>query len=821
LALIRTLAAGFAIFAIIAALILANIITDLPSPVGHLGRSMPPSTLIYDRHGRLLYEIMEPDGGKQRPVSLHNIPIHLQQATVATEDVSFYDNAGVDLVAIVRAIWINLRGGEILSGGSTITQQVARNLLLSPQERSQRTLSRKLREAILAYQLSRTLSKEAILQLYLNTVYYGNLSYGVEAASHTYFGKPVGDLDLAECAMLAGMPQAPALHDPLTDPQQAKRRQRTVLDLMVKAGYVTADQAQAAADEPLAYASSPYPIRAPHFVMYVWELLLGWLGEQELKGGGLRVYTTLDLDLQDLALQVARRHLAQLSFPHDGQPAHNVHNTSVVAIDPRSGDILAMLGSPDYFDASIDGAVNVSLMPRQPGSAIKPLTYAAAFSQDCTPATMLLDIPSSFTTRRGESYTPVNYDHTYHGPVLLREALGSSLNVVAVRVLQHIGVEELVSLSHKLGITTLQDPDQCDLALTLGGGEVRLLELTGAYAALANGGIRVIPRAVLRVERQNGDTCEPYAPPAVRVLEDYVAFWVTDVLADNSARIPSFGESSALALSRPAAVKTGTTTDWRDNWTVGYTPQLAVGVWVGNADNSPMVEVSGISGAAPIWNEFMEQALKGQPEVSFSAPSNMLQVEVCADSGLLPGPHCPHKSLEWFVRGREPHQVCTMHRLLRLDSRTGELALPDTASQYVAEHRAMVLPPEAAQWARQNQETASICLIVERQEVEGTPYSSSTPGLSLTSPGPDSVFRISADIPAELQCIEIEAQTLGIPGTAKVHFYVDGQMVGSVSAAPYALKWQLQTGQHRLEAMASDGSGDRWTSKPVLITVLQ
>ena len=780
-----------------------------------------PSTLIYDRNGRLLYEIMDPQSGRHQPASLHDIPVHLLQATVATEDATFYENPGVDPIAILRAIWINLCGGEIISGGSTITQQVARNLLLPTDQRLQRTLSRKLRESILAYHLSRNLSKDDILQLYLNTVYYGNLSYGVEAASRAYFGKSVGELDLAECALLAGLPQAPAIYDPLVNPELAEERQATVLRLMAKAGYISAQEAQVAAHEPLSFAASPFPIQAPHFVMYVWELLRTQFGEAELSQGGLRVYTTLDLDLQNRALEIARHRVAQLSAPLHGQPPHHVSNAALVAIDPRTGEILAMLGSPDYFDPSIDGAVNVSLMPRQPGSAIKPLTYAAAFSLDYTPATMLLDVPSTFTTRQGESYTPVNYDHTYHGPVLLREALGSSLNVVAVRVLQHIGVDELVSLCHKLGMTTLQDPERHDLALTLGGGEVRLLELTAAYATLAAGGLRVEPRALLRVEQRDGEVWLPHTHPAERVLEDYVAFWITDVLADNSARIPAFGETSALALTRPAAVKTGTTTDWRDNWTVGYTPQLALGVWVGNADNSPMVNVSGVSGAAPIWSELMEQALKGKPIEQFIAPPDMIKVEVCAESGMLPSPDCPHRRLEWFVEGREPQTTCTMHRRVQIDSRTGQLAAPGTPSEYIVERSQMLLPAEAAQWIGDNDEPTSYLLATGTGPDQESVAASHAKGLWLTSPGANSIYRIAPDLPADLQRIAIEALPVGIPVPAEISIYVDGDKITTLDQAPYVLMWQLQSGEHTLYAQTETPLGTTCSSEPVRITVLE
>ncbi len=451
-----------------------------------------------------------PYTGRHSPVSLDDMPESLRQAVIATEDASFYRNPGVDAWAIVRAVWINLQGGEILSGGSTITQQLARNLLLSPDERYERTLTRKLREAILAWRLARRYSKDEILELYLNEIYFGNMAYGVEAAAQAYFGKHVRDLDLAECALLAGLPQAPSYYNPLENLPEAQNRQAVVLDLMVKHGYLTADQARQAKEEKLYFASAPFDIHAPHFTMYVRGLLEEELGLERLEQGGLQIYTTLDLDLNETARDLVRYRLERLATC-DGRPdacppgGHNVRNAALVALDPQTGEILAMLGSPDYFSARIDGAVNGTTALRQPGSSIKPITYAAAFEQGAlTPATMMLDVRTSFVTREGKPYVPLNYDLQFRGPVRLREALASSYNLVAVKVLDTIGVEAMTGLARRLGITTLDDPDRLGLAVTLGGGEVRLLELAAAFAAFANGGHSVQPVAILRVEDDAG-----------------------------------------------------------------------------------------------------------------------------------------------------------------------------------------------------------------------------------------------------------------------------------------------------------------------------
>jgi membrane carboxypeptidase/penicillin-binding protein len=473
----------------------------------------------------------------------------------------------------------------------------------------------------------------------------------VEAAAQAYFGKSAAELDLAECTLLAGLPQSPALYNPLADPEAAKERQAVVLDLMVKHGYIDEAQARLAKEEQLHFASVPFPIRAPHFVMHVRRLLEDELGLATLERGGLQVYTTLDLDMQDTARWIVRRRLAQLSEHRGGLPDRNVRNAALVALDPWTGEILAMLGSPDYFNPRIDGAVNVTLATRQPGSSIKPITYAAAFdprrADPYTPATMVSDVRTSFVTKENDPYVPVNYDHLYRGPVLLRQALASSFNLVAVKVLDHVGLEDMTALARRLGITTLDDSERFGLALTLGGGEVRLLELTAAYAAFANGGHRVESVAILRVEDSQGnvlgarsETFAQRGPEAgERVLDERVAYLVTDILSDDTARLSGFGEGSVLKLSRPAAAKTGTTTDWRDNWTIGYTPELVVGVWAGNADNELMRHVSGVTGAAPIWHDFMEEVLKGQPVQEFAEPEGLVSPTTKpSSSSLAPNP---------------------------------------------------------------------------------------------------------------------------------------------------------------------------------------
>jgi 1A family penicillin-binding protein len=811
----------------------AWLVADLPSSQELQSWAVVPSTKIYDRYGRLLYEIIGSHAGKHTPLSLDEIPLYLRQATIATEDASFYTNPGVDAKAILRAIVINLRGGEVLSGGSTITQQLARNVLLPPEERIQRTLTRKLRETILAWRLARTYSKDEILALYLNETYYGNLAYGVEAAAQAYFGKSVAELDLAECALLAGLPQSPALYNPLTDPEAAKERQAVVLDLMVKQGYIDEAQAQLAREEQLHFASVPFPIRAPHFVMHVRRLLEDELGLATLEQGGLQVHTTLDLDMQDTARWIVQCRLEQLSEQRGGLPDRNVRNAALVALDPWTGEILTMLGSPDYFNPRIDGAVNVTLATRQPGSSIKPITYATAFdprrTEPYTPATMVSDVRTAFLTKEGDPYVPVNYDHLHRGPVLLRQSLASSFNLAAVKVLDHVGLEDMTALARRLGITTLDDSERFGLALTLGGGEVRLLELAAAYAAFANGGHKVEPTAILRIEDSQGNVLREWRPETgEQVLDRRVAYLMTDILSDDVARIAGFGEGSVLKLSRPAAVKTGTTTDWRDNWTVGYTPELVVGVWAGNADNEPMRHVSGVAGAAPIWHDFVEEVLKGHPVQEFAEPEGLVRVEVCSLSGKLPSPHCPHRKTELFIAVTEPREYCTMHRPVQIDITTGMLATGACPPEQVVERVYTFLPAEAVEWGRKQgipQPPTEYCPLHSEAGMQDdrVPISNLQSPISIvmTSPDPFSVFRLSPTLPLGDQQIEVAARPAEETVVSKLTLYVDGEPLAELATPPYRSLWPLTPGEHAFHAEGYDATGSRLTSEPVYVTVIE
>ncbi len=821
-----------AILAGVALAVRAWLFVDLPELDTLASNLAAPSTKILDRNGRLLYTISDPHTGRHTPVPLSDIPLACRQATIATEDANFYSNPGVDVVAILRAVWINARGGEVLSGGSTITQQLARNLLLSPKERTQRTLTRKLRESILAWRLARVYTKDQVLQLYLNEANYGNLAYGIEAAAQTYFSKHAGELDLSECALLGGLPQLPAAYDPLANPQAARDRQVVVLDLMIKQGYIGAEDARLAKAESLHFAAVPFPIQAPHWVMYVRAWLEDHFTPEEIYREGLVVTTTLDLDWQNTAQDIVRRRLDDLRHAQrdDNAPARNVNNAAVVALDPRTGEILTMLGSPDYFDLNISGAVNATLALRQPGSSIKPITYAAAFDPRrddvFTPATMILDVRTSFTTKEGEPYVPRNYDLRYHGPVLVREALASSYNLPAVKTLDHVGVDALIRLARQMGISTFSDSGRYGLALTLGGGEVRLLDMATAYGAFANGGLRVEPVAVTRVTDARGQLRYQWVfHSGDRVLDERVAYLITSILSDDKARAPAFGEGSVLKIDRPAAAKTGTTSDWRDNWTLGYTPDLVVGVWVGNADNQPMENVSGITGAGPIWHEFMQTALLGRPaeRFAFREPPGLAREQVCAMSGLLPNPDapCPHSRTELFIEGTQPTETDTFYRRFKIDMTTGQLADANTPPDRVLERVMLVLPAEAMEWARDNDvETANDQIsILQPPTSDLRPLTSD---LQLTHPDAGTVYQISPVTPRETQRIAVSALTGDGVQLASLTLWADDQIIATLTDPPPAARtlWTLQPGTHTFIARGVDRSGRELVSPAVTITVL-
>jgi penicillin-binding protein 1C len=640
------------------------------------------TTRIFDRNGNLLYEILDPSAGRRTFTTLDKISPVMVAATIATEDKSFYSHPGFDWTAILRAFWQNFTEKGTVSGASTITQQLARSLLLSPEERTEQSYMRKVREALLAAEITRRYSKDQILELYLNEFYYGNFAYGVEAAAETYFNTTANQLDLAQASFLAGLPQAPSVYDVYHNRAATRERQKQVLTLMYEASNeancifvsnsvqkicVDAQTAVAAYTELETYQFNPpdVQIRYPHWVTYVRSLLEDQFDAQTIYRSGFSVYTTLDPALQDEAEQLVKQQVDSLAD-------YNATDGALVAMLPSTGEILAMVGSADFYNDAIDGQVNMATSPtRQPGSSFKPITYIAAFEKGWTPATLIWDVPSEFPPSGDPNdprppYKPVNYDGRFHGPVTVRSALANSYNIPAVKTLQYVGIYDnpdtpnedgVLSVARRLGITSLTRNDY-GLSLTLGGGEVSLLEMTGVFSVIANGGNRVPPVAISKILDHDGNVVYEYQPePGEQVIRPEHAFLISSILSDNEARTPMFGANSALNLPFTAAAKTGTSNDYRDNWTLGYTPDIAVGVWVGNADYSPMKDISGLTGAAPIWSEFMQyavQQLTGGTPTPFFKPSGIVDRVICSISGTDPSQWCPNQRSEYFAADQLP-----------------------------------------------------------------------------------------------------------------------------------------------------------------------
>ncbi|MEM7117503.1 MAG: transglycosylase domain-containing protein [Chloroflexota bacterium] len=629
------------------------------------------TTLIMDRHGEVLWEIFG-EGNRTR-IPLARIPPSVIQATIAVEDDTFYENIGLDAPSLIAALIANLRNPDGRPvGGSTITQQIVRHIAFDFEERTAVSYNRKIKEIVLAWLMTQNFSKDEILELYLNEIYYGNLAYGIEAASQTYFDKPAASLTLAEATMLAALPQSPVDLDPLTNFQAAKERQWLVLNLMASEGFLDTTQVEPIYQEHLTFAAQEVSLAAPHFSVYVRQLLEAQFGTDFVANGGLRVTTSLDLNYQRLAEQLARQHVTAVGSEH------NLTNAALVAMKPDTGEILAMLGSVDYKDETIDGHVNVTLSAQQPGSSIKPLTYAAALAPNTegvsswTAADILWDVPVDYPQLDGNTYSPLNYDRRFHGPVRLRAALANSYNVPAVLLLQDVGVPAFLDFARQMGINSWQqDSSQYGLSLTLGGGEVTPLELTTAYSVFANGGQRAEPISILRVERTNGEVLFEHQPgEAEQVLDGRVAYLISNILDDDDARVPAMGRDNPLALPFPAAAKTGTTNDFRDNWTMGYTPGLVVGVWTGNTDNSEMLNISGLTGAAPLWSDYMQAVYSNYdllnilttngipPQTDFVQPQGLEQKPLCnLESVTLGATECSRGGSELFLLENVPAET--------------------------------------------------------------------------------------------------------------------------------------------------------------------
>lgn len=688
---------GLSVAAIFLVLLYIFILRDLPSPT-RLGNTneFAQSTKIYDRNGKLLYNIYSTQN--RTIIPLENVPDNLKHATIAIEDKDFYSHGFLDPRGIGRALYQTLFR-QNLQGGSTITQQLVKSALLTPE----RTPQRKAKELLLSFFTELLYSKDKILEMYLNQVPYGGATYGIEAASETYFHKKAQDLDLAEAALLAGLPNAPTLYSPFgAHPELAKDRQREVLKRMAEDGYITQDQADQAANEDLKYAKTAVDIKAPHFVLYVKEKLIEKYGEKAVEQDGLKVTTTLDLDLQDYAQASVASEIAKIE-----KPLH-VSNGAAVVTKPGTGEILAMIGSRDYFDEEHDGNVNVTLAHRQPGSSIKPINFAAGLGKGIvTAATPFIDKKVCYSDPGGPPYCPVNYDGKFHGITQLRYALGNSFNIPAVKMLKINTVPDMIATASAMGISTFDQPDRYGLSLTLGGGEVTMLDMATAFGVFANNGYRVDLQPILKVEDAHGKVLDEYKPlqsPSFgkKVLDSAVTFIISNILADNGARLLEFGPSSSLVIpGKTVSVKTGTTDDKRDNWTIGYTPSYLVATWVGNNDNTPMnpALASGITGAAPIWNDIMRHILKATKNEVPLKPDTVIGATVCSDSGEVvstqegqPTPNCPTR-FEYLIKGfLSPHSKIEKENI-NVEKGTGYEVPPDKTDNVEIKEETVLIDP--------------------------------------------------------------------------------------------------------------------------------
>ncbi|HMB26263.1 MAG TPA: penicillin-binding protein [Patescibacteria group bacterium] len=773
---------------------------DLPNPNKILERNLAQSTKIYDRQAEtMLYDV---HGEQKRTlVKLENIPDIVQWATISAEDKHFYEHKGFNLAAMFKGVIIDPLTGKRARGGSTLTQQFVKNAILT----NERKISRKIKEFILSYKIEQVFSKDEILQMYLNEIPYGSVAYGIQSASQTFLNKDVQDLTLGETAVLAALPKAPTYYSPYgSHTEELFNRQAYVLNQMVENGYITEEQAKQARAEEIEFAIKKDSIKAPHFVMYVKEFLSEKFGSELVENGGLKVITTLDMDKQEIAEQ------AVVKGVEDRGEQYDFHNASLVSLDPRTGQILAMVGSKDYFDLENDGNVNVSLSLRQPGSSMKPLVYLAAFKKGYTPNTVLYDVETTFKTET-KDYEPKNYDLVEHGPVTMRKALQGSLNITAVKTLYLVGVQKVIDMLELFGYTSFEERSRFGLSLVLGGGEVKLLEHTAAFATLANEGVYHQPVAVLKVKDSKGNTLYEYKDRERRVIDSEQVNILNNVLSDDAARAYVFGQGSYLTVSgRQVAAKTGTTNDYRDACTMGYSPNLVAGVWVGNNDNSEMRRgAAGGVVAAPIWNAYMSEALKDMENKTFPAVQvektgkpildgeigEKKKLKIDKYSGKLATEYTPESAVEEKTF-YDAH--CILHYLYKDDPRG---PIPEdplaTDPQYDSWESAVV------EWLKESMEDSEekISNLTPPTEFDDVHKPENKPNIFITNPE-DLKIIDSANL-------TVQISTSAPRGVSKVEYYMGNRLIKTVSSSPYDLiNYRIKTyfppGNHELRAVAYD-----------------
>ncbi len=782
---------------------------DLPRP-DKVSRVDGLSTIVLDRNGKEIYDIYQ--NVNRIPVTLAEIPDYLKQGTIAIEDKDFYKHQGLSTAGILRAM-INIFIFRNFQGGSTVTQQLVKTVLLT----NERSLPRKIKEAILAIQIERKYTKDEILQMYLNEVPYGGTAAGVEAAAQDYFGKNVKDLNLVESAILAGLPQSPSRYSPLIgEPQAYVWRTEQVLRRMREDDYISPIQETQARSDlgSITFASGSSALKAPHFVEYVKQQLVEKFGATTVESGGLRVTTTLDLDLQEKAQQIVREEVEKAK-------KLKVGNGAAVVLDPKTGEIIVMVGSRDY-QASDSGGLKFNVATqglRQPGSAIKPIIYAAALKKGYTPATMIMDVDTKYPSGDPDKpeYNPKNYDGKFRGPMQLRFALGNSINTIAVKMTALVGIREALRTAHDLGLSTLAPTDdnlkRLGLSLSLGGGEVTLLELTQAYSVLANSGLRSDPVSILKVVDSRDKTLYEYKPVSPqRKLPAEVAYLVSHILSDNEARKEIFGTRSLLVIpGKTVAVKTGTTDDKRDNWAVGYTPSVVVGTWVGNNDNSAMnpALASGITGASPIWSRIIQLVLKDKKDEPFAKPDSVIEVEIDALGGGIPIDGQSTRK-EWFIRGTEPTTTANIYQLVKVSKRdNNKLANSVEIAKGEYDTRPFVVlkesDPVSTDGKNRWQEGIDAWIGGQSDTKYRPPRE--------TYQGDDQIAVIIKEPSGdEAQVndnnVRVSAEASSLNEVSKIEVFIDGEKVKEVNGKSISEVISITNGSHILEVKATDNKGN-------------
>lgn len=783
-------------------LVFALVAKDLPQP-DKIVRKEGFSTKIYDRNEVLLYDVFVDQ--QRTPVKWENIPEKLRQATISIEDKNFYKHQGFDPTGWLRAVFNIIFRGR-LQGGSTLTQQLVKNVLLTPK----RTITRKIKEFVLSVQIEKKYSKDEILQMYLNEAPYGGTAWGVGVAAETYFGKEVKELSLVESAILAGLPQRPSFYSPFgVNPKSYINRTKDVLRRMREDDYISRKEEKETLKqlEKIEFAAPGANFKAPHFVMYVKSLLEERYGEKMVEQGGLRVYTALDWEIQKEAQEIVSKEIERVESLH-------ITNGAAMVMDPKTGEILAMVGSKNFNAKDYDGQVNVCLSLRQPGSAIKPITYVAALKKGYTPATMIVDAVTHFPGGAGPDYVPRNYDGKTRGPVQLRYSLANSLNINSVKLLALTGVKNMLKTAYDMGLTTLEPTQEninrLGLSVTLGGGEVRLIELIAAYSAFANSGQSVEPVAILEVKDQKGKTLEKHKQiKGKQVLSAEEAFLISDILADNQAREITFGLNSLLNISgRPVAAKTGTTDDMRDNWAIGWTPSKIVSVWVGNNDNTPMKRVaSGISGASPIWRQIMLEILRKEPIEEFVQPGGIVSKDVDVISGYPSHDGWPLRK-EFFIKGTEPEGKDPIHTKLKVcKGDSGKLASDTMVAKGDYEEKEFIVLKESDPISSDKnrwQEGIDAWIADQGDSKYKYPkdYCDVSDEVIVKIKKPEDKHQVGNDF-------EVEVEITANYKIKEVKFYIDDDEKAKLSEKPFKTNLVLADGVYYLKVKAEDEKGNK------------